>query len=61
MRRKMIADSSANEVCAVGVEPFLHEEIDLSQVDKAEVDRYLFRVRRPRSCRAHSYHPYRCY
>ena len=35
MRRNVIADSSANEVGAVGIEPFLHEEIDLAQVDKA--------------------------
>ena len=38
------ADRVADKVCAIGVEPLLDQQVDLAQVDDAEVDGDLFRV-----------------
>src|SRR5215211_1180323 len=34
----LVADGGADEVGAIGVEPFLHQKIDMAQIDVAEVD-----------------------
>ena len=36
---KLIGNGRADEVGAVGVEPFLHKEVDLPEVDEAQIDR----------------------
>jgi hypothetical protein len=38
MSRELVADRGANEVAAVGIEAFLHQQIDLPEVDVAEVE-----------------------
>ena len=38
---KLVSDRGANEIGAVGVEPFAHEQVDAPQVDMADVDRDL--------------------
>jgi len=38
MRYELISDCRANEVGPIGIEPFLHEQIDLPQVDQSEID-----------------------
>ena len=45
----LIADGGPDEVGAVGVEPFLHQEIDVAEVHVAEIDRDLLAVGRLRS------------
>ena len=40
-RGELGADRGTNEVGAVGVEAFLHQQIDLPQVDEAQIDRDL--------------------
>src|SRR3990170_1857783 len=42
MSRKLIADRRANEVRAVGIKAFLHQQIDVAEVDVTQVDRDLF-------------------
>ena len=49
---ELVADGGANEIAAVGVEPLLHHEVDLSEIDEAEVDGQLFAVGRFRNSRA---------
>src|SRR3954465_5461396 len=44
----LIADRGSYEVGAVGVEPLLHQQIDMAEVDIAEIDRDLLAVRRLR-------------
>ncbi len=39
MDAQLVADRGADQVGAVGVEALLHQEIDLTQVDDAQVDR----------------------
>jgi hypothetical protein len=41
VRGDLVADGGADQVGAVGVEPFLHKKIDLAEVDEAHVDRDL--------------------
>src|SRR3984893_7390741 len=41
---ELVADSRSNEIGAVRVEPFLHHQIDVTQVDITKVDRDLFGV-----------------
>src|SRR5438132_7568241 len=42
---KLIADRRTNEVGAVRIEPFLHQQIDLSKIDVPEIDGDFFRLR----------------
>ena len=42
MGRKLVADRRANEVRAVGIKAFLHQQIDVAEVDVTQVDRDLF-------------------
>src|SRR4029077_1833553 len=42
MGRKMVADRRANEVRAVGIKAFLHQQIDVAEVDVTQVDCDLF-------------------
>src|SRR5512141_1131627 len=46
MGRKPVADSGPNEVGKVGIEAFLHQQIDVAEVDVTKVDRDLFRLAR---------------
>src|SRR5271166_4308160 len=65
---ELVADRRADEVGAIGIESFAHQEIDMSEVDEAEVDRDLLAialslsqsVNFSRHCRR-SYHPIRWY
>jgi hypothetical protein len=41
---ELIADGGSNEIGAVRVEPFLHHQIHVTEVDKTEVDRDFFGV-----------------
>src|SRR4051794_28095887 len=45
----LIADGGAYEVGAVGVEPLLHQQIDVAEIDIAEIDGDLLAVRHLRS------------
>src|SRR4029077_10198434 len=45
MRHELISDCRTNEVRPIGIEPFLHEQIDLPQVDQSEIDGDLLGVR----------------
>ncbi len=36
--RQLIADGSTNQVGAIGVEPLLHQQVDLPEVDRPQVD-----------------------
>jgi hypothetical protein len=38
MRRQLIANGGSYQISAVRVEPLLHQQIDLSQVNQAQVD-----------------------
>jgi hypothetical protein len=49
MAVKLVANGCPDEIGSVGVEPFLHEKIDLTQVNITEVDRYLLTIARFRS------------
>src|SRR4029079_16399435 len=42
---ELIADCCFNEIGAVRVEPFLHHEINVTQIDIAEIDGNFFGVR----------------
>ena len=42
MGRKLVADRGADEVRAVGVKAFLHQQIDVAEVNVAQVDCDLF-------------------
>ena len=41
---KLGANGGADEIRAIGIKSFLHQEIDLSEVDEAEIDRDLFAI-----------------
>jgi hypothetical protein len=49
MAVKLVANGCPDEIGSVGVEPFLHEKIDLTQVNITEVDRYLLTIARFKS------------
>src|SRR6478736_3504043 len=59
---ELIADRRSDEVGAVGVKTLLHQEVDVAEIDIAEIDRDLLAVSpfRPKlmylAC--HFYHPY---
>ena len=40
--RKLVADRRANEVGAVGIEAFVHQQIDVTEIDITQIDRDLF-------------------
>ena len=44
---ELVADRGANEVGAIGIEAFAHQEIDMAEIDEAEVDRDLLALARP--------------
>src|SRR5271165_6017481 len=44
---ELVADRRADEVGAIGIESFAHQEIDMSEVDEAEVDRDLLALALP--------------
>ena len=44
MSIKLVANGRSDKIGTIRVEPFLHEEIDMTKVNIAEVDRYLFAV-----------------
>ena len=63
MAFELVADCGSNEVGPVRVEAFLHHQVDVAEVDIAEVDRDLLGVARPWSqfmyVSGHPlYHPY---
>src|SRR4051794_25186653 len=43
MDRQLIADRRADEVRAVRIKTFAHQQVDLPEIDHAEIDRQLFR------------------
>src|SRR5215212_3419709 len=44
VRRQLVANGSSDEVCAVGVETFLYQQIYLPQIHKSQIDRDLLRL-----------------
>ena len=50
---ELVADSRPDEIGPVRIEPFLHHEIDVTEVDIAKVDRDLLGVGGPGSQLAH--------
>ena len=42
MGRELIADRSANKVRAVGIKAFLHQQVDVAEVDVTQIDCDLF-------------------
>jgi hypothetical protein len=46
MGRKLVTDRRPNEVGAVGIKAFLHQQIDVAKIDVTQVDRDLFRFAR---------------
>ena len=46
MGRKPVADRGANEVGTIGIEAFLHQQIDVAEVNVTKVDGDLFRLAR---------------
>lgn len=49
MAVKLVADGCPDKVGTIGVEPLLYEEVDVTKVNIAEVDRYLLTFARLRS------------
>ena len=47
MGRELIADRRANEIRAVRIKALLHQQVDMAEVDVAEIDRDLLGVARP--------------
>src|SRR5271165_191144 len=47
VRGELVADRRSDEVGAIGIETFAHQEIDVAKVDESEVDRDLFAVAGP--------------
>jgi hypothetical protein len=41
---QLVADSGSYQVGSIGIEPLLYQQIDLPQIDHAEVDRELLRL-----------------
>lgn len=57
--RELVPDGGADEIGTVRVEPLLHQQIDLAQVDEAEVKREFFGLRHALPClRLNRYHLY---
>jgi hypothetical protein len=46
---ELVADGRPDEIRAVRIEPFLHHQIDVTEVDIAKVDRDLLGIRDPGS------------
>jgi len=46
---ELVTDRGADKVGTIGVEPLLHEKIDMTQVNVTEIDRYLLAIGRLRS------------
>src|SRR5581483_6409105 len=44
MTFELVADRGPDEIGAVRVEPFLHHQVDLTEIDKTEIDRDLFGI-----------------
>ena len=44
MGGELIANGGSDKVRAIRIEPFLYQEIDLSEIDRAEIDGDLFGV-----------------
>jgi len=42
MRCELIANRRANEIGAIRIKPFLHEQVDVPQIDGPDVDRDFF-------------------
>ncbi len=62
MGAQLIADRRANEVGAVGIEALLHQQIDLSQIDEAQVDGDLLGFTGLGTNRVYAHeHPHRIY
>jgi hypothetical protein len=59
---ELIADRCSDEVGAVGIKPLLHQEVDVTEIDIAEIDRDLLAIShfRPKLMylAGHFYHPY---
>ncbi len=49
----LIADGGSNEVGAIGEEAFLDQKVDMTEIDKAKVDRDFFSFARLRACVGH--------
>ena len=43
----LVADGGADEIAAVGVDPFRDEQVDMAEIDEAEIDRDLLAVAGP--------------
>ena len=41
---ELVANGGSDEVCSVGVKAVLHQQVDLTKVDVAQIDRNLFTV-----------------
>ena len=61
MAFELVSNCRSNEICPVGVEAVLHHQVDVAEVDVAEIDRDLFGVTRLGSqlmhIFCHVYHP----
>src|SRR5271169_2383002 len=61
MAVKLVANGCPDKVRTIGIEPLLHEEIDMTEVDVAEVDGDLLAIGRLRSkltyVASHQFHP----
>ena len=44
MSIKLVTNGRSNKIGTIRVEPFLHEEIDITKVNIAEVNRYLLAI-----------------
>jgi hypothetical protein len=44
VRRKLVPDRRSNEIAAIGIEAVPHQQVDLTKVDVAEIDRDLLGV-----------------
>jgi hypothetical protein len=47
MTDKLIADRGTNQIAAIGIKPFLHQQVDLPQIYRTEIDRDLFSIAQP--------------
>ena len=44
MTVELVADGGADEIRAIGIEAVLHHQIDMAEIDKAEIDRDLLAI-----------------
>jgi hypothetical protein len=44
MLAQLVADGCADQIATIGIKPLLHQQVDLAQIDGAEVDGDLFRL-----------------